>query len=100
MMYLKYGFGRATTQACILIRHGQLTRTKALEIVKDRDGRFPWTYLGKPLADILAPLELTIDEFKKICDRFTNKKMFRTDNSGKLIKHEDGAPKKLYQDNV
>lgn len=89
-MYLKYGFGRATTQACILIRHGELEREEALRIVKERDGRFPWTYLGKPLEEILEPLDLTVDQFIKVCDRFTNKKIFQCDNRGKPIRDADG----------
>ncbi len=98
-MYLKYGFGRATTQACTLIRHGRLARGEALEIVQKRDGRFPWTYLGKPLAEILAPMGLTVEEFIKICDRFTNKKVFKTDNRGQLIKDLDGCLIKINSDN-
>lgn len=32
----------------------------------------------KKLEDILAPLDITVDEFIKICDEFTNKKLFVT----------------------
>jgi hypothetical protein len=67
--------------------------------VRARDGKFPWTYLGKPLADILDPLDLTVDEFIKICDRFTNKKIFKRDASGALIKDKHGNLEKLNYDN-
>ncbi|MEI8360267.1 MAG: hypothetical protein WCH13_17505, partial [Deltaproteobacteria bacterium] len=41
---------------------------------------------GKPLADILEPLEMTVAEFVKICDRFTNKKIFAKNGAGELVK--------------
>ncbi len=97
--FLKFGFGRATDIACLHVRRGRITREDALDIVKKHDGKFPWTYLGKPLEDILAPLEITVDEFIKICDRFTNKRIFKTDASGKLVKDRHGNLIKRYYDN-
>ena len=98
--YLKFGFSRATDIACLHVRRGRITRQDAVEIVKARDGKFPWTYLGKPIAEILEPLEMTTDEFIKICDRFTNKKIFKRDASGVLIKDRHGNLVKLNHDNV
>jgi len=88
--FLKFGFGRATDIVCLHIRRGRLSRQEGLEMVRKHDGRFPWSYLGKPLADILAPLEITVDEFIAVCDRFTNKKLFVTDAAGNLVKDADG----------
>jgi N-acetyl sugar amidotransferase len=99
--FLKFGFGRATDLACLHLRRGRLTRKDAVEIVRKHDGKFPWTYLGKPLEEILRPLDLTVDEFIQICDRFTNKKLFITDANGNLVKDKYGnLTKKVYpQDN-
>src|SRR5690606_22633901 len=97
--FLKFGFGRATDIACLHVRRGRISRIDALEIVRKRDGKFPWTYLGKPLAEILEPLDLTVDEFIKICDRFTNKKIFKRDAAGDLIKDKHGNLEKLNYDN-
>ena len=97
--FLKFGFGRATDLACLHIRRGRLSREEGLHIVRERDGKFPWTYLDKPIEDILAPLELTVDEFTKICDRFTNKKLFVTDARGNLVKDNRGNLTKLKYDN-
>ena len=88
--FLKFGFGRATDITCLHLRRGRITREFAVEFVNKHDGKFPWTYLDKPIEDILAPLELTLDEFVKICDRFTNKKIFQTDSRGNLIKDKNG----------
>jgi N-acetyl sugar amidotransferase len=98
--FLKFGFARATDIACLHVRRERITRQDALEIVIARDGKFPWTYLGKPLKDILDPLDLSVDEFIKICDRFTNKKIFKRDKSGILIKDKYGNLEKLNNDNL
>ena len=98
--FLKFGFGRTTDIACLHLRRGRITRQDAIEIVKKHDGKFPWTYLGKPLKDILEPLDLTVDEFIKICDRFTNKKIFKRDATGALLKDKNGNLEKLNYDNL
>ena len=98
--FLKFGFARATDIACLHVRRERITRQDALEIVIARDGKFPWTYLGKSLKDILDPLDLSVDEFIKICDRLTNKKIFKRDTSGLLIKDKRGNLEKLNNDNL
>lgn len=97
--FLKFGFSRATDIACLHVRRDRISRQDALDIVRKRDGRFPWSYLGKPLADILEPLDLSVDEFIGICDRFTNKKIFRRDATGALVKDKHGNLEKLNYDN-
>jgi N-acetyl sugar amidotransferase len=97
--FLKFGFSRATDIACLHVRRGRITREDALHIVRARDGRFPWTYLGKPLAEILEPLDLSVDAFVKVCDRFTNKKVFKRDGSGALVKDRHGNLEKINHDN-
>ena len=42
---------------------------------------------------------MTLDEFLKICDRFTNKKLFRHGNDGSLIKDREGNLTKINYDN-
>lgn len=98
--FLKFGFGRATDLACLHIRRGRLTRQDGLEAVRRLDGVFPWEYLGKSLEDILRPLEMTVDDFIAVCDQFTNKRIFKRDGQGKLIKGRDGNLEKLNYDNA
>jgi N-acetyl sugar amidotransferase len=98
--FLKFGFGRATDLACLHIRRGRLTRQDGLGAVKRLDGLFPWEYLGKSLKDILHPLDITEDEFIRLCDKFTNKKIFKRDISGALLKDRDGNLTKINYDNV
>jgi N-acetyl sugar amidotransferase len=94
--YLKFGFGRATDIACLHLRRGRITREEAKAIVEKHDGKFPWTYLGKPIREILEPLDITVEEFTTICDRFTNKKIFQMDSRGNLVKDKRGNLRKLY----
>jgi hypothetical protein len=81
------------------LRRGRITRDDAVEMVRQHDGRFPWTYLGKPLEDILEPLDMSVDEFVRVCDRFTNKRIFVTDARGQLVKDRHGNLKRLNDDN-
>jgi len=98
--FLKFGFGRATDLACMHIRRGRLTRQDGLQAVKKLDGLFPWEYLGKSLDEILRPLDITVDQFIQLCDKFTNKKIFKRDAKGSLIKNRDGNLTKINYDNT
>lgn len=97
--FLKFGFGRASDLVSMHIRRGRLTREQGMNIVKNCDGKFPWTYLDKPLEEILEPLDITVDEFIKICDQFTNKKLFKVDRNGEIIKDKKGNLVKINYDN-
>ena len=97
--FLKFGFGRATDIACLHLRRGRITRQDAQDMVRRHDGKFPWTYLDKSLEKILSPLDLSVDDFVKICDRFTNKKIFLKDGKGNLVKDKQGNLTKLNYDN-
>jgi N-acetyl sugar amidotransferase len=98
--FLKFGFGRVTDLACLHIRRDRLTRQDGLDAVKRLDGRFPMEYLGKSLNDILRPLDMTVDEFVRLCDKYTNKKIFKRDASGALIKDRYGNLTKNNYDNT
>lgn len=98
--FLKFGFGRATDIACLHLRRDRITRQDAQDMVRRHDGKFPWTYLDKPIEEILAPLDLSVEDFVKICDRFTNKKIFLKDARGNLVKDTHGNLTKLNYDNA
>ena len=93
--YLKFGFGRATDIACNHIRRGRLQRDDALRMVEKHDGVFPWTYLGRPIEEILDEIDMSLEEFLIVCDRFTNRNIFATDNQGKVIRDDDGNVRKI-----
>jgi hypothetical protein len=98
--FLKFGFGRATDIASLHIRRQRISRSQGLQIVKARDGKYPWSYLGKPLEEILDRIDLSIDEFNKICLTFTNKNLFKMEFDGSISKEKDGSLIKVNYDNV
>lgn len=98
--FLKFGFSRATDIACLHMRRGRLTRPDALRLIRRHDGRFPWSYLGMPLQETLREIGMTLDEFIRACDRFTNKKLFVCDARGNLVKDAQGSLTKVNYDNA
>ena len=98
--FLKFGFGRATDHACMHVRRGRLSRADAIELVKQHDGKFPWTYLGVPLESLLGELDMTMDEFVDVCDRFTNRRLFTTTRGGELLRDGRANLTKINDDNV
>lgn len=97
--FLKYGFGRATDQANNHIRRERVSRAQALDVIKDIDGKFPWFYLGKPLAEILEIIDMSVSEFQTICHQFTNKKLFLKNADGSLMRDAQGSLIKTHYDN-
>ena len=97
--YIKYGFGRATDQANNHIRRGRLDRKDIVEFLKENDGAYPSIYLDRPLESVLEEIDVSEEEFDDICDRFTNKKLFKTDRKGNLVRDKHGNLIKLNYDN-
>lgn len=97
--FLKFGFSRATDIASLHIRRKRISREQGLAIVRKHDGKFPWTYLDKPIHEILHPIEVTSVQFHKICDHFTNQELFMVDSAGRLIKDGDFNLVKINYDN-
>jgi len=61
-----------------------------MNLVRRTDGKFPWTYLNRPIEEILKEIDMTIDEFLSVCDRFANKRLFKIGNDGKPIRNRHG----------
>jgi len=97
--FLKYGYSRATDWACWHIRRGRLTREQGLALVKAHDGKFPWSYLGVGLETMLAEIDMTLEEFQAVCDRFTNRKLFVADRRGNLRRDRQGNLIRINDDN-
>jgi N-acetyl sugar amidotransferase len=98
--FLKYGFGRATDFACLHLRRGRLVREDAIKLVQMHDGKFPWTYLGVPIEEVLKEIDMTLDDFIAVCNRFTNKRLFVCDSRGNLVKDKEGNLTKINYDNI
>jgi N-acetyl sugar amidotransferase len=72
LMYLKFGFGRATQDAGIEIRRGAMTREQALNLVMAYDNQYPHEFLDL----YLDYYEMTKDEFDAVLDKYANKDLF------------------------
>lgn len=69
-MYLKYGFGRFTSQISVDVRHGLISRDDALRRIKINDGIFPREYAGVSIEEVLGNIGMTEDELMKCLLKF------------------------------
>lgn len=69
LMFLKYGFGRASQDACIEVRRGSMSRDQAISLVEIYDNKFPKIYLK----DYLDYYSISKIKLEKIFDKFANK---------------------------
>lgn len=73
LMYLKFGFGRATQDAGIEIRRGAMTRDQALNLVNAFDNQYPHDFINL----YLDYYEMTKEEFDAVLDKYANKDLFK-----------------------
>ena len=97
--FLKFGFARATDQLSYMIRRNKISRADGIDMIKKIEGKYPNSYMGKPLNKILSKIGITEKKFFEICDNFTNKSIFKTDQAGNLIRNDDGSLVKIKYDN-
>jgi len=72
LMYLKFGFGRATQDAGIEIRRGAMTRDQAINLVKMYDNAYP----EELIETFTTYYQMTNDEFDAVLDKYANKNLF------------------------
>ena len=93
MMYLKFGFGRATQDAGIEIRRGSMTRDQAINLVQMYDNAYP----HESIDNYLKYYDMKKEEFDLVLDKYVNKKLFKKKNGiwepkfivGKNFAYED-----------
>lgn len=77
LMYLKFGFGRATQDAGIEIRRGSMTREQGINLVKMYDNSYP----SEQLIEIyLNYYKMSKEEFDSVLDKYVNKDLFEKIN--------------------
>ena len=86
--FLKYGFGRTTDHTSIEIRYERITREQGIELIKKYEGKIPRKYLDK----FLKSADISEQEFHDICDKFTNKEIFLTNEDGSIKKDDEKNP--------
>jgi N-acetyl sugar amidotransferase len=81
LMYLKFGFGRATQDAGIEIRRGAMSRDQALNLVRLFDGHYPEEFLN----EYLSYYQMDLSEFNRVLDTYANKDLFRKEENSNSI---------------
>ena len=84
MMFIKYGIGRATSDAAHEVRDGHITRDEAIALVKKFDGEFP----EKSFNIFLDYLDINTDEFWECVDRFRQDHIWEKKNGSWKIKEQ------------
>jgi len=75
MMYIKFGFGRATRMASRLIQRGHMTRKEGLKLVKEYDGEYPAAYMK----DVCEYLDMSEYELLDIVEKHKNPEIWGPD---------------------
>lgn len=91
LKFLKYGYGRATDDASMEIRHGRMTREEGVEMVKLYDSVEP-----SSLQTYLDFLEITREEFYRIVEPMRDKKIWEKINGEWHMK--DSVANHIYND--
>lgn len=97
--YLKYGYDRVTDWCCWHIRRGRMTREESVIVCQNYGGKYPKSYLGISLNQILKEINCSEENFLNICKKFVNTKIFKCNNQGKPIFDRDNNLTKINYDN-
>lgn len=98
--YIKFGYGRATQEACFEIRNGDITRNEAINLARRYDGEFPerffdelLTYLSLPenefpiAAQMFEQPEIGRSYFSALIDRFRSPHLWKRENGNWKLRH-------------
>ncbi len=83
LAYIKFGIGRATSDAAHEIRDGHITRDEGVALVKRYDGEFPQKYFE----EFLDYLEINEGDFWKIVDRYRAPHIWKKVNGKWKLRH-------------
>lgn len=94
LKFVKFGFGRTTDHACLDIRNGRMTRDEAIKLVEQYDGK----WLAGVTETFLNFFGMTLSEYDRIVDSFTNKALFETNSDGTFKRDTDRSLIKKHRD--
>ncbi len=77
MQYIKFGFGRATRDACRMIQNNQMSRNEGIKLARKHDHEFP----EDDFLEVLKYLEIDKVEFENIVDKHRNKEIWRSNRN-------------------
>ena len=82
--YIKFGYGRATSDACQEIRNQHITREEGIALVSRYDGEFPRKYFS----EFLNYLEITEDQFWEAINWFRPQHLWENKGGEWYLKHQ------------
>ena len=82
-MYIKFGIGRATSDAAHEVRDQKISREEAIYLVKKYDGEFP----KKFYKTLLKYCNIKEAEFNKIIDSWRSPHLWKKSNNEWVLKN-------------
>ena len=79
MQYIKFGFGRATRDACRMIQNNQMTRDKGIELARKYDSEFPENNFN----EVLEYLGIDNEKFAEIVNKHRNNEIWKSSRNNK-----------------
>ena len=86
LAYIKFGIGRATSDAAHEVRDGHITREEAVALVNRYDGEFPAKYYK----EFLEYVDITEDEFWEVVDSYRRPNIWTKENNEWKLRHPVG----------
>ena len=83
MQFIKFGFGRATRDACRMIQNGQMSRAEGRELALKYDAEFPDTFHEEHLEF----LSLNAAEFAETVDRHRDPNIWLQEGNRWVLRH-------------
>ena len=80
--HIKFGLGRASYDASQEIRNRHITRDEGVALVHRFDGEFPDRYFN----EVLDYLDMDVDGFHALCDRFRSPHLWKKENGGWVLR--------------
>lgn len=84
LAFIKFGIGRATSDAAHEIRDGHLTREDGVALVRSFDGELPKLYFK----DFLEYLQITEEEFWKVVDSYRLPHIWKKEGGEWKLRHQ------------
>ncbi len=81
--FIKFGIGRATSDAAHEIRDGKITREEGSALVKRYDGEFPRKYFS----DFLDYTGVSEETFRKVIDGWRSEHIWKQENHAWKLRH-------------
>jgi len=84
MQFIKFGFGRATRDACRMIQNNQMNREEAIELARKYDNEFPQTNFE----EVLNYLDINRNQFDEIVNKHRNHEIWEIKNNQWKLKYQ------------